>query len=140
VDIESFISGKYLKAADVDPPVTDLVTGVKPETMPGESTPKYVVYLQSLKPWVLNVTNAKVLAEAWGTQTETWPGRQVELFALPVSYQGKTVQGIRCRIPQAPQQAPPAPAPPAPTAPQPAPGAQAPWETAEQQQGQQPSA
>ncbi len=66
---------------------------------------------------VLNKTNAQVVVEAYGDDTETWKGRDIVLFVDPnVMFQGKVTPAIRVRVPKAAPQpvVQHAPAPPAP--------------------------
>ena len=52
----------------------------------------------------LNKTNATAISEMYGPDWSMWQNRQITLFSMPVDFQGKTVQGIRIRPPQAQQQ------------------------------------
>ncbi len=47
---------------------------------------------------VLNKTNANPLVTAFGDDTDGWPGNTVELFTVPVSFNGKIYDGIRVRV------------------------------------------
>ena len=61
----------------------------------------------------LNITNARTLGEAFGTEIEDWEGKIIELFSMKVDYQGRMVDAIRIRVPkqQRTQQAPVSPRP-----------------------------
>jgi len=52
------------------------------------------------KALVLNQTNLKTLVEAWGTESDLWIGRPLELYRDWTTMQGRTVACIRLRIPQ----------------------------------------
>ena len=81
------------------------------EKMP-EGDDKAVVYFAGRsKGWVLNVTNARMLTQAFGDDTELWRGRQIELYGTPVEFKGETRNGIRVRIPRPPMPQQPAAAP-----------------------------
>jgi hypothetical protein len=52
------------------------------------------------KQMILNATNRKVLARAFGMKTANWRGQTVALYVDPrVRFGGKTVKGLRIRIP-----------------------------------------
>ena len=44
---------------------------------------------------ICNMTNARDLAARFGDDTDAWVGKSVQLVVVPVSYQGKSVPGIR---------------------------------------------
>ena len=70
----------------------------------------------------LNRTNARILARAYGMDTDNWIGKLVELYAGETSYEHQTQQSVLVRpisppkSPEATEQVAPAPTPPAPTA------------------------
>ena len=48
----------------------------------------------------LNKTNADIIAESYGEETNAWEGKKIEIFLDPtVKYQGKKVGGVAVRIP-----------------------------------------
>ena len=49
------------------------------------------------KSLVLNKTNASTLVSAFGDDTDAWSGRTVELFTVPVNFNGRTYDGVRVR-------------------------------------------
>jgi hypothetical protein len=63
--------------------------------------PKIVLDLVSRQgqPWprrvVLNKTNALALANAFGDDTDAWPGKPIEIWAETVMFRGKATPGIR---------------------------------------------
>jgi hypothetical protein len=100
---------KYLKATDLmDGPVVVTIKLAELETIKGfdgKSQPKVIVYFsKKYKPLVLNRTNFDSIADiANSGETEDWPGTKVELFVIPVTFNGKTSDGIRIRKPGAEQ-------------------------------------
>ncbi len=117
---------KYLKTADLggQDRTAKIRACVEEELGQGsEKETKPVLYFDGgKKGLVLNKTNATAIAEDYGDDTEAWVGREIALFIQKVSFQGKTVQGLRVRVPQVA----PAPVPTvqhAPAAPAPAPDA-----------------
>jgi hypothetical protein len=61
---------------------------------------KAVLYFQGKeKGMVLNKTNAGVLSDAFGDETDDWKGEEVILFAKEVEFQGKPTMGLRIKLP-----------------------------------------
>ena len=56
---------------------------------------KAVIYFEECKPLVCNVTNKNMLETLLGEDTDDWLGKQVGLFTLMVTYQGKTKPAVR---------------------------------------------
>jgi hypothetical protein len=94
----------------------------------GQSVQKLVVYFSNTdKGLILNKTNNRTIRSAYGDDTAGWIGKALVLFATQVDYAGRSVAGLRVRIPppkqqtvlpvQAPVQAPPAPVQTAPHVP-----------------------
>ena len=129
MDINAVFPTKYLSAADlqgraVQVQISHVVleaVGSPPENLP-------VVYFHGkAKGVVLNKTNANSIAQAYGPQTDNWPGATMEVFPSTTEFAGKIVDCIRMRPFQqgvttpSVDQPPPAgvieqPAPPIPTA------------------------
>jgi hypothetical protein len=53
----------------------------------------------------LNATNCRILAKAYGAETDGWPGHVIELYAGEIAYQGKLQPAVRVRPISAPVQA-----------------------------------
>jgi hypothetical protein len=115
MDINNLFPASFLKAADLQgQPRTATIESCTPEPI-GEGENKPVLRFTGIpKGLVLNRTNATVIANVFGNETDNWRGRQITLFSMPVSYQGRMVDGIRVQA--APPAPPPAPAPATPTA------------------------
>jgi hypothetical protein len=121
-DLESFYGSKYLSAADVgDRKIRDRLAKIRKEELRqdgGKTRKKFVLYFDGIdKGMVLNATNKQTLVDALGTKPADWIGAQIGIFATPVQFAGKTVQGLRLRVlgkPGAAVAKPPAPKPPAP--------------------------
>jgi hypothetical protein len=97
---------KYLKHGDLGgKPKKVTISEVLPITMglPGEQEQKVVVFFEEEKRGLpLNKTNAGVLADTLGDDTDLWPGQEVVLYPDKASYMGKVHDVIRIRIPRAP--------------------------------------
>jgi len=103
---ETMGSNNFLKAADLKGRAT-VVTIEKNQLekvgQGDEAKSKNVLYFQGLKKsLVLNVTNADVLIDAFGFETQDWPGSEIELYPTTTDYQGKRVDCIRLRVPEKP--------------------------------------
>ena len=60
------------------------------------------------KTWILNKTNAKIIAKLYGTEVDDWRGKQVTLYATTCDAFGDVVPCVRVR-PTAPRQQQPTP-------------------------------
>src|SRR5262249_40019095 len=60
-----------------------------------EAKTKPVLYLEDEKPMVLNASNLEALSDAFGDDTDTWPGHKVKIRGVKTQYQGKAVDGLR---------------------------------------------
>jgi hypothetical protein len=90
---------KYLKAADLNGSQPTLkIESVVKEEVGRELQKKMVCYFEGRqKGLVLNKTNSNVLAFKFGDDTEEWIGKSVELYSEPVTFQGRTTDGLRVR-------------------------------------------
>ena len=80
----------------------------------GEKDTKPVVRLKGKKKlWVLNKTNAKIIAKLHGNDVDGWVGKAIALYATTCDAFGETVECVRVR------KAAPKPMGPASAAPQP---------------------
>ncbi len=108
----------YVKAADLNGKTCPLTirTCVSEELGQGnDKEKKSVLYFEKAqKGLVLNKTNATVIADAYGDDTDNWTGKAVEIYPTEVDFKGKLVDGIRLRI--QPQQQPEKQPEPQPTA------------------------
>lgn len=63
---------------------------------------KLVLYFKGKqKGLVLNKTNAATISDAYGDDTEDWYEQPLILFSIKTDFQGKVVDGLRCRVPTA---------------------------------------
>ena len=97
-----------------------IIENVAREDVGDDAKQKPVIYFRGKeKGLVCNATNYDMIADAYGDETDDWPGQPIELYPTRVQFKGQLTDAIRVRIPQAK----PAPEPkPAPT-PAPAPDA-----------------
>lgn len=100
---------QYLKANDLGGREIRVTMGrVERETIGTDK--KLVLYFKGKeKGLVLNKTNAGAIGDAYGDDTDDWFDQPIILFSIKTEYQGKIVDGLRCRVPTAKdnRQAPP---------------------------------
>lgn len=91
---------KFLKSDDIGNqrwPLT--IRGVQMEDV-GDNEHKPIVYFQELeKGLVLNKTNAEMIVQLYGDDTDRWAGQRIEMYATPVQYQGQSKMGLRVLAP-----------------------------------------
>lgn len=98
---EAFPS-KWIKAADLGgQKVTVTIDSTEMANVAQGEDDKLVVYFRGKKKgFVLNVTNANMIAEITGSEeTEDWPGHQIALYPTKVDYSGRRVDAIRVDYP-----------------------------------------
>jgi hypothetical protein len=97
-------AGQYLNASELAPLGSRrmaLIHHVTQELIGQARDAKLVLSLVSAagKPWpkevVLNKTNALHLQAAYGDDTDAWTGKQIDIWAENVQFQGRVVPGIR---------------------------------------------
>ena len=97
---------RYVKASDLDTgpqqvairelAIEEIGQGKQREAKP-------VLYFHNRqKGLVLNVTNTRTIEDAYGVETDDWTGKTIELFATKVDFKGDRVDGVRVRVPKAP--------------------------------------
>lgn len=101
---------KYIAAADLQGRQVDVeIERVEMEDI-GDDHKPVAYFVGKSKGLVLNKTNASVIADIYGDETDAWLGRVVTLFPTKVDYQGKRVDAVRVMAPR--NAAPLAAAPP----------------------------
>lgn len=104
---EAFPS-QYLKAADLQKrTIRVVIDRVAMEDIGSDNKP--ILYFRGKdKGLVLNKTNANNIVYLFGEETDTWAGREIELFPTLVDFQGRQVEAIRVRPTSGNGQVPPA--------------------------------
>ena len=97
MDIMQSFPSSYLRAGDLQGKTYKLVMKeVIMEDIGGDH--KAVLYFQGAdKGVVMNKTNASAISDAYGSDTDAWNGKEVEIFSAKVQFKGQTVDGIRMR-------------------------------------------
>lgn len=113
IEAEYMTLSAYLKAANLQGRAWQLtIADCRMEHFDDESKP-LLLFAGTERGLILNKTNAGILVNAFGPETDAWRGRVVELYPDRVMFAGRIVDAIRVRIPQA--GAASSPAAPAPT-------------------------
>lgn len=109
MNIDALFPSTYLKAADFPSPRVLTIRGIAVEDIGQDEQKKPVLYfVEEHRGLVLNKTNASMTAHLYGRETDQWVGKTLELHKEPVSLQGRVVDAIRVRAPQARASAGPA--------------------------------
>ena len=94
-----YLQGVMLKRG----PVTMTMKYVQMETIEGDGGRKdekpVLYFIERDKGLILNKTNAKMVAELYGPETDEWNGQVIELYAEKVNAFGKTHDAVRVRKP-----------------------------------------
>ena len=107
---EAFPSGKFLKSDDLQGRIVKLKIASLTYEKIGTDNKLVMYFVGKEKGMVLNKTNARTIADAYGNDTDNWTGGEINVFSMKVDFQGKLVDGLRVNIPprqnSAPQQRP----------------------------------
>jgi hypothetical protein len=96
----------YLKAVDVDPPITATIDRAVFETVGrgSKADQKVVLYFTdpTIKPYPVNATVFKAMEEISGYEnSDDWSGTEIELYAVDCTDpQGQPARGVRVRRPR----------------------------------------
>ena len=106
MDMNQFQAGNWLNAAALGPHPRQLVIqAVTPQVVDEGNPPKPVVmFMGEPRGLPLNKTNLTKLITAFGSESDAWVGKTIEVYTEPVNFQGQMVQGVRMRLPAPVQQ------------------------------------
>ena len=113
MDIDQAFPSKYLSSDDLDGREVRLtIARVEVEEVGRNKDRKPILYFtKAKKGMVLNKTNAKTIAAAYGKNTDQWEDREIVIFSMKVQFGDEIVDGIRVRIPTLRAAKPPIPNP-----------------------------
>ncbi len=103
MNIDTAYPSKYIKESDLQgQPRLLTIARVSMETVDqsGHDTKPVVFFQGAQKGMVLNITNKNVIVLLYGTETDNWIGKQIELYPSQTDFRGEIVACIRCRAPQ----------------------------------------
>lgn len=100
--ISVIFPSKYVKAADLNgKPVTLTIKSVTMEEMvthDNKKANKPVVWFErATKGFVINLTNALIIAALYGDETDNWTGKRITIYPTQVKAFGKMEDCIRVR-------------------------------------------
>jgi hypothetical protein len=100
--ISSAFPSKFLKASDLQDKNVEVIMSTVDFEDIGDTDRKPVLHFQGKnRGLVLNKTNSRTIAAAYGDHTEAWNGKPVILYPAMVDFRGDSVEAIRVRIPKA---------------------------------------
>ena len=104
---------QYLKAGDLQGRTVKVIIDRYTVEDVGDDRKPVIYFVGKEKGLVLNKTNASEIAFTYGDDMDDWGGKEIELFSMMVSFQGKNMPGLRVRAVRssAPAVRQPAPAP-----------------------------
>ena len=88
---------KFLKADDLQGRTVKLTIDHVEMDVVGDDRKPIVYFQDAKKGLVLNVTNARAIAQLGGDDMDNWSGMCIEVFTTPTTYQGQPREGIRVR-------------------------------------------
>lgn len=102
MQISKVFPSKYVAAADLNgKPVTLTIKRVSLEEMKDHNSnliKKPVVWFEkATKGFVMNVTNARTIADLYGDETDDWTGKRITIYPTQVRAFGKMQDCIRVR-------------------------------------------
>lgn len=101
MDYRTAFVSKYISAVEIAEGKTRTVKIAKVEVLPvedenGNARPRLVVSIEgSDRAWIVNRTNAELIAAMFGSETTAWHGKRVVIARESVRFGGQTVDGIR---------------------------------------------
>lgn len=105
MDISSFMSGNYLTHGDLSLPSQTWTITQANQQLVGDDQKICISFAEfPAKPFGLNKTNLRRIADLYGVDTSTWTGKQLQVYRSTTTYSGKVMQCIRVC---GPQQTPP---------------------------------
>jgi len=99
--ISNAFPSKYLKAADLQDRQHKLVMHrVEMENIGDDDKKPVLYFVGKQKGLVLNKTNSKTIATAYGDDTDTWENKELVIFPAMVDFRGDQVEAIRVKTPK----------------------------------------
>jgi hypothetical protein len=99
VDINEVFGGETLKAADLQGKEFTLTIQTVQAKDFDKGSKLVIRFVGAKKVLISNRTNAKRIAMLYGSNTDTWVGRQVTLYSEMVDFKGEPTWAIRVKQP-----------------------------------------
>ncbi len=100
MNIAQLYPSKYISAPDIPSPVRVTIRTLTIEDLGDGQHKPCLYFINKEKGLILNKTNALLMAVSLGDESDSWLGKEIELFTEMKQFQGKLVQGISVRVPQ----------------------------------------
>lgn len=101
--ISKMFPSNYFSKDDLEEPELVTIKRVDLETIrteDGEKEKPVLYFEDGMKPMILNKINAETLSDSFGDDSDTWEGKEVELYVDPnIRFGSKKIGGIRVRVP-----------------------------------------
>jgi len=94
--INDLFPSNYLRAADLDGDTVVTIKSLMKEEFQGKDKP-LLHFAGSIKPLVLNRTNAETIADLYGQEVDGWMGQEITLYPTEVDFRGEPTKAIRVR-------------------------------------------
>jgi len=109
-NINDAFPSKYLKASDFegDTPIVTIASIAFEEVGKEKDVRPILYYEGEQKGIVLNKTNATNITKIYGSETDDWIGKKVQIGTAWVDFQGQSVEAIRIYPPKQQQRSAPA--------------------------------
>jgi hypothetical protein len=93
MDISEHLQSGFVKAPDLaSGPQRAVIEDIRPGRFERPD-----LYLQDGRMVGLNVTNLRALANYWGSETDAWIGKEIELSAGKIEFQGEKRDSVMIR-------------------------------------------
>jgi len=96
-DISDFFQSNYIKSADLlNKPVTLIMNELQMIEFDDGEKPA-LSFHKTDKQMILNRTNANTIVKLYGSNTDTWKGKEITLITAQVMFRGSMVPAIRIK-------------------------------------------
>jgi hypothetical protein len=108
--ISNAFPSKYIRAADLQDRQHELtMQRVELENVGDDDKKPVLYFVGRQKGLVLNKTNSRTIAAAYGDDTDEWEDKNLIIFPAMVDFRGDQVEAIRVRVPKAAAKPPSSP-------------------------------
>jgi hypothetical protein len=98
--LDDMYPSRWLKATDVARPVLATIKSIGVEDIGDDEQKPVMHFAGTLKPLIVNRTNALTISQLYGEDTAGWLGKPIVLFSAKVQFQSRLVDAIRVREPK----------------------------------------
>lgn len=102
MDMSQAFPGQHLKAADLAGQTIVLTIASIAMAKIGDDEKPVMKFYETQQDMVLNKTNTNVIIASYGSESNAWAGRQLQLYPTKVQFGAEMVDAIRVQVPAAP--------------------------------------